>query len=177
MAAAVWSAETIAEGDDTLASWSAAFAAADDWLAPVGEVMREDVEQRFQQQRDPWGAAWAPHSPVTIKIRIREGKPGRILIKDRYLANSFHASIDRAAKTVTLASGGPAAAYAAAQQFGNPSNRMFGKHPAPLPARAMLPLRPGGQLDMPPRLADEIRQTILDAFDAALARFRGAAEE
>lgn len=172
MAVLTITAEVKAEGAATLASWAAAFAESGDWLAPVGELLREDVEQRFQQQADPWGQAWAPHSPVTTALRAREGKAGRILIKDRYLANSYHWRIDRAARAVVIASGGPAAAYAAAQQFGNPANRMFGKAPAPIPARAMLPLREGGRIEMPARLTAEIRATIQDAWEAALARYR-----
>lgn len=153
-------------------AWAQAFTQSDDWLKPLGELLREEVEQRFQTQTDPWGAAWTPHSAVTIALRLREGKPGRILLKDRYLANSFSYRVERSPRPrVIISSGGPAAPYAAAQQFGNPRNRMFGKAPAPIPARAMLPLRPGGRFDMPPRLLAEIRAELLEAIKLAAQRY------
>jgi phage gpG-like protein len=156
-------------------AWAAAFARSDDWLKALGELLREDVEQRFQTQTDPWGAAWAPHSAVTVALRNREGKPGRILIKDRYLANSFSYRIERLPHPrVIISSGGPSARYAAAQQFGNPNNKMFGRGRAPIPPRAMLPLRPSGKLDMPPRLLTEIRAELEAAIKIAMERFRAA---
>jgi phage gpG-like protein len=72
---------------------------------------------------------------------------------------------------VVIASGGPAAKYAAAQQFGNPRNRMFGKAPAPIPARPMLPLRPSGRVDLPPRLLAEIKAELMAAIKIAAQRF------
>lgn len=156
-------------------AWAAAFSRSDDWLKALGELLREDVEQRFQTQTDPWGAAWAPHSAVTVALRQREGKPGRILIKDRYLANSFGYRIERSpSPRVVIFSGGPASRYAAVQQFGNPNNRLFGKARAPIPPRAMLPLRPNGRLDMPERLKSEIRAELEAAIKTAMERFRAA---
>lgn len=169
MAAVVITARRTSQGAGVEA-WAAAFARSDEWLKPLGELLREEVEQRFQQQSDPWGAAWAPQSPTTVKLRQREGKPGRILIKDRYLANSFAWRVQRSpTPMVIIFSGGPAAAYAAAQQFGNPNNRMFGKARAPIPARAMLPIRPGGKVDIPARLLAEIRAELEAAVRAAFA--------
>lgn len=140
-------------------------------LRAVGEVMREDIEQRFQTETDPWGMAWAPLSPVTVMFRARDGQLGKILQRTRNLANSAFSSVDDARKRITVALGAP---YARVHQFGNPNNRLFGKTPAPIPARPILPLR-GRRLDFPAALRVELVETFKDAIRLALRRARGAA--
>jgi len=135
------------------------------WSGAVGEVLIEDIEQRFQTETDPWGNAWAALSPVTLKLRAALGRSGRILSITRNLANSKFSRLEGVRLVV-----GMAAKYAAAQMLGNPANKMYGKWPAPIPARAALPLRPGGRLDMPQRLLVEIKETISDAIRIAASK-------
>ena len=141
----------------------------------VGEVLREFVAQRFETQTDPWGAPWAAHSPVTVMIRRRRGTGAsmRKLVERGTLMGSFAYEVRNNGRRVVIFAGGAAAPYAAVHQRGNPNNRIYGKAPAPIPARPILPLR-GEQPDMPPALLEEIRETMLDAIRASLARSQGS---
>ena len=159
-----------AKGGSDADAWSAALNDTSPALAAVGEVLREDIEQRFQTQTDPWGAPWGPHSPVTVKLRARRGRSGKILQITRVLANSVWTRIESGKRVVV----GMAAPYAKVHQFGNPNNRLFGKGPrAPIPARPMLPLR-NGKVDLGAALREEVVGTFKDALRLALERVRQA---
>jgi phage virion morphogenesis protein len=155
------------KGGSDADAWSQALSDPSPALAAVGEVLREDVEQRFQSQTDPWGAAWAPHSPVTIALRAARGRAGRILLDTRVLANSVFARVESARRVVV----GIAAPYARVHQFGNPANRLFGGPRAPIPPRPMLPLR-NGRVDLSKAMRDEVLETWKDALHRALEQVR-----
>jgi phage gpG-like protein len=61
----------------------------------------------------------------------------------------------------TIGAGGPAAAYAMHQQFGDEDDY-------PLVARPFLPIRPDGTVDLPAALDIEVQATIRDAIDARM---------
>lgn len=156
-----------------------------DILKPVGEAIVESVQQSFVQERDPWGAPWAPLSGVTVALRMkklgiklfkksRKGRRGgltaramralpgqatgfKILVSSRDLANSVTSRVE--GRRVRVSAGGPAARYARAQQFGNPANRIFGKWPAPIPARPYMPIR-NGRVDLPAELRAEVVEMV-----------------
>lgn len=128
-------------------------------LAPIAEVLKEEVEQRFETQSDPTGRAWAPLAEKTLIARAKRTRANRILIVTGMLKNSFATAIDRQRLRVTIAPGGPAAIYAPTQQFGRGN----------IPARAMLP---DGR-SVPQRTIDEIKATVADAFKLVFARVNG----
>lgn len=170
MVAVAVDAETIVQGAG-IDAWAEAFAAPDGALRAIGEVLLEDIEQRFQAETDPWGKAWAPLSDVTIALREKAGKLGKKLQVDRLLANSkAYRVVD---KTVTVFLGGPAAAYARVHQFGNPRNKFFGKGRAPIPARPMMPVKKRGPA-IPAALMAEIKATFKDALMQVARRSRSA---
>lgn len=141
----------------------AVLAGIDSALAPMGEVMLEDLQQRFETQTDPQGRPWAPLSEKTLLARARRRRGGtRILIVSAMLRNSFQPRIQREQRRVSIGPGGPAAVYAATHQFGR----------GRIPGRPMLPVGPGG----PPRaaLVQELRATLADAVRASLARWRAS---
>lgn len=125
------------------------------WASAVGEVLVEDIEQRFQTESDPWGAAWAALSPVTLRIRAKRGRSGKILQVTRNLANSKFWRLSGQRLII-----GIGATYGMFHQLG--TSRM--------PARPMMPIRPGGRIDFPQRLLTEIRETIRDAITRAVQR-------
>jgi phage gpG-like protein len=60
---------------------------------------------------------------------------------------------------------GPAASNrAATHQFGRPDNRVFGKAPGPIPARAFLPIR-NGSADLPEAWAEEVVDVVSSFID------------
>lgn len=132
-------------------------------LAPMGEVLHEEVMQRFETQRDPQGRPWAPLSEKTLLARARRGKRGtRILIVTAMLRNSFAPRVQREQRRVSIGPSGPAAVYAATHQFGR----------GRIPQRAILPIGNAG----PPRadLVAELRATIAESLRSALARWRAS---
>jgi len=122
-------------------------------LRAIGARMRSSTLQRFNDARDPDGAAWAAMSDATKSLRRkgrRAGEPQRLLDTGR-----LRRSITFGASSNAIAFGSNLI-YAAAQQFGNPDNKMFGGKSAPIPARRYLPLSADGR-----RLApDHLRETI-----------------
>jgi phage virion morphogenesis protein len=129
-------------------------------LSPIGEVLHEEVSQRFETQTDPQGRPWTPLSEKTLIARARKTAGTKILIVTAMLKNSFAPRVQRDQRRVSIHAGGPAAAYAATHQFGRGN----------IPARPMLPVGPGG----PPSaaLVAEVRATIAESVRAALARYR-----
>lgn len=122
-------------------------------IRAIASAMRTATSRRFDAGRDPDGAAWRTLSPTTISMRRRgrgEGGPRPLLDTGR-----LRRSITFSATANTLRFG-TNVVYAAAQQFGNQHNRIFGRTPAPVPARRFLPLSVDGG-----RLAPEgLRETI-----------------
>lgn len=130
----------------------------------VAEVLREHADSCFENSRDPWGAAWPVLSDATLAERERLGKTGKILIRDGTLRLSVFGSPTTPTEGVFDAecgAGGAAAAYAMRQQFGDEGG--------PLPARAFLPVRPDGSVELPADLDAEVEGTIVDALDMAFA--------
>lgn len=102
----------------------------------IGFAISQRVASTFDDQSAPNGAAWTPLSPVTLALRRRKRAAGgeQILRDTGALANSITHESSRNSVDV-----GTNRVYAAAQQFGNPANRIFGKASAPIPARPFLP--------------------------------------
>lgn len=144
----------------------AVIAGLDASLAPLGEVLLEEVSQRFETQTDPQGRPWGrPRTPLsekTLAMRAKKSRGTRILIVTAMLRNSFAPRIQREQRRVSIGPGGPAAVYAPTHQFGR----------GRIPARPMLPVGAAG----PPRaeLVRELRATIADSLRAALARWRAS---
>ncbi len=130
-------------------------------LAPMGEVLHEELQQRFENQNDPHGNPWAPLQEKTLELRLKRGfRGGRILIVKQILRNSYVPRIAREEHRVSIGPSGAAAVYAATHQFGRGN----------IPARPMLPIGNAG----PPRadVVAELRATLADSIRAALARWR-----
>ncbi len=121
----------------------------------VAEVLREDADSCFENSRTPWGDPWADLRPATWAERERAGKMGKILIRDGVLRGSIFglpAARTPGVTTAEVGAGGPAAAYAMAQHA----------------ARAFLPIRPDGTVELPAALDVEVQATIRDAIDARM---------
>ena len=134
---------------------------AEDAAPVVAEVLREAADYCFETETDPWGEAWASLKESTLRDRERRNKVGKILFRDGTLRLSIFGSPSGSASGVTdaeVAAGGPAAAYAAAMQFGDEDQM----------GRAFLPIRPDGSVDLPAALDVEVQATIRDAIDARM---------
>lgn len=135
----------------------------DSALAPLAEVLHEEVSQRFETQTDPAGRPWTPLSERTLLARAKRGFRGtRILIVTAILRNSYVPRIAREQRRVSIGPGGAAAVYAATHQLGR----------GRIPARPVLPIGSAGP--PPPAMVAELRATVADALRASLARWRAS---
>lgn len=166
-----------------------------DAMKAIAEMLRTHVSNNFRGQHDSWGNAWAPLSGVTVYRRIahrnapagprqdprrvfnargsltrratRMLSPGgiKILIHTANLSNSIFGRSEPYGAFVLVA--GAAKRYGWVQQWGNPTNRMFGRGLAPIPARPFLPATiKGGKhtTDLPPEVLDEAKRIVLAAM-------------
>lgn len=125
----------------------------------IGVAFEQQIKLAFDDQRDPWGQAWAALSPVTV-ARRRKGS-STPLNDIGLLRQSVEYKADGEGVLVSV---GRADRPAAPHQFGNPKNRMFGKALAPLPARPMMPIDDTGVRFE----GTEYGEILLDIADAFL---------
>lgn len=128
--------------------------------ADIGGAFVELAAASFNDASDPWGGAWEPLSPVTIaRRRQASSKP---LNDFGFLRASLTHSADAGGVEVHI---GREDRPAGPHQFGAPGNRMFGKAPAPIPARPMLPIDESGvRLE-----GTDYADTLLDIAEQYLA--------
>ena len=82
------------------------------------------------------------------------------------LMESVRAVANRSSVTLSI---GKAKRPATPHQFGNSSNRMFGKALAPVPARAIFPIRPGSdRLELPGEWGEVTQDALTDLLDSAI---------
>lgn len=123
-------------------------------MQEIGEQLIESTKRRFATGTAPDGTPWVANAPSTdltylSKFRGSIGKNGRLtrsgigrvtskrplIGESRRLSSEIHYRATRNSVDV-----GSAVEYAAVQQYGNPSNRFFGRAPAPIPARPFVGL-------------------------------------
>ncbi|MCC7539230.1 MAG: phage virion morphogenesis protein [Deltaproteobacteria bacterium] len=157
-------------------------------MKAAAAAMHGEVVEAFRAQRSPFGEAWAPHSPVTLKLRGqgglfagREGGPkkrgakaaarflsgAKKLIDKGTLLSSL--SPQSTARTASVTSALP---YASVQNFGAQSNRLpnrSGGNLAPIPARPfMMAKREGGREKTV--LPDALKAEIIEMIRVELLR-------
>ena len=129
-------------------------------LPVIGETLVDKVREGFAQERDPYGTPWKPLSPVTIAMRRGSGG-ARILQDSRRLYNSISAQVRGNGVAI-----GTNVIYAATQQFGRASNRMFGRASAPIPARPFLPWKNANAApELPKDWLDDVTNILGKLFD------------
>lgn len=128
-------------------------------LDAFARVLRTRIQMGFRMSRDPWGNSWAPLNPVLT----RQGQP---LLNTRRLYGSVGVKRDGNAIKVgtNLRTPGGDHNLGAVHQFGATIEPKKGKFlrwaPAgakgfvfaqqvTIPARAFMPIRPNGQVDLP----------------------------
>lgn len=117
-------------------------------MEDVARALRNHTEDAFQDERSPFGPAWADLKPATKQRRAKSGHwPGSIL----QVTGGLAASVSSAAGA-DWASVGAAKVYAATHQFGREA----------IPARPFLPVDAAGNL--PDTLRTEILAILTDAL-------------
>lgn len=147
---AVIRSAVVATGDE----WSEALEQGlDDGLDQAAEAVISFAKEVIDARRDPWGSAYEPLSATTLKLYATEDlRPGDAL-RDSLAAKR------PTTRNFTISARGNPSRYAYIQQFGNPNNHLFNNEkPAPIPARAILPIRESGIVELP----DELRERVLE---------------
>lgn len=111
----------------------------------------QEVRQTYRDESSPWGSPWPQHSPVTLAARRRRGQSSVQKLID---TGKLYASIERQSdsKSATVSAG----EWAEVHQFGNPSNRAWGRGTAPIPARPSFPIRAGNKVDLTQEWIDRV---------------------
>lgn len=134
-------------------------------LRQAAGVVRDGAQASLTASADPWGAAFPPLSPVTLRLYATIGDPRGSI------GPTLRATYDEAGKRGVVRPSGRANRFAFFKQFGSPNNRMFdNENLAPIPARPFLPIRDGGAVDLPPETAAAVHAALRDGIAAALAR-------
>lgn len=128
--------------------------------AAAGHVQQE-AQAALQRNVDPWGNAFAPNTPTTLHFYATVGDPRGSI------TGSLRVTVEDDGKRGVVRAGGRARRYARVKQYGNPNNRMFDNAKlAPILARAFLPIRESGAVDIPPAMS----AAILAALEQGIAR-------
>ncbi len=146
-------------------------------MQSCSEAIKEFVDRRWDLQQDPWGRPWRPLSPryLAYRIRLASGQARRQRLPARavgaggitillFAGDLRRGWVPRFGPTwASIESTGPATKYARRHQFGGE-----GPPGVFIAARPMIPVRPGGSIDTPQELQDEITATIRDAIGQGL---------
>lgn len=130
----------------------------------VGERAADLTRERFRSQTAPDGAAWAPLRPATLGLRARRGSFGvGVLFDSGAMFRSIRS--DAPAEWEATVEVGADGSFARVHQFGNPTNRMFGRALAPIPARPFVPQTGDLPAAYIPPLLEPIEKAIERALD------------
>lgn len=117
------------------------------WEA-MGQETLDQIDDSFNTQASPFGRRWAPHALTTVRIHGSH----RLLQLSGRLRARIRASVDREGLTIEVKS-----PYAGVHQWGNPSNKVFGRGRGPIPARPFMPIT-----------EDEISTDLLQKFNTLI---------
>ena len=151
------------------------------------KVVRDAAETALANRVTPWGEAFAPLSPTTIRLSageqevgyMRTGRDGAERFVDTSITRKGKVGIEQREKPSGLAPSSVVKVKGSARvnrvayihQFGNPRNRMFDNaNPAPIPARPILPLRSPTVVDLPPEMSAAILAAIQGGISQAFER-------
>jgi len=118
-------------------------------LDAIGQLIASSVRGNIASGTDYTGSPFVGLSETTLDRRRKAGKDAKPLRDTGRLMNSITHRVNGDSVAVFTD-----VVYAAAQQFGNPGNRMFGKAAAPIPARPFFPIRAGHADLQPDVIAD-----------------------
>ena len=130
-------------------------------MEDVARALRNHTEDAFDNERSPFGPAWADLKPATKQRRAKSGHwPGPILQITGQLAGSISSAAGADWASVGVGKAGGGEGYGAIHQFGGLSSMAPG--PAAIPARPFLPVDAAGNL--PDTLRSEILAILTDAL-------------
>lgn len=122
----------------------------------IGNMIRNIIEESFENQADPWGTKWKPLKPQTI--RAKKGK-GKILRAKGNLEDKWHITATPTSVEVSNNSTSPNGYhYGIVHQWGSKRKN--------IPARPFLPLEDDGSIMG--ALKDDIEDVVTKRLQEAL---------
>lgn len=122
-------------------------------LNAIGQEFASKTLLGFRDSRSPWGEAWAPLQPSTLRQRRKKGKGAKPLLDTTQLEGSHTYKVS--GDTVEI---GGNVEYASYQQFGTKRG---------IPARPFLPIRYPDRVDLPADWEADALALIDDMIEAA----------
>ena len=130
-------------------------------MAAIGNLLVDQTEQRFKEDKSPEGVAWAPRSAHTLKAYERRAKKpggqqswGGVLHYSGQLSQNIFSS-----HGADFASVGSAEPYAAMMQFGGKKST-FANLWGDIPARPFLGLSDANRTDLVDLIADYLTAAL-----------------
>lgn len=113
-------------------------------MTQLGEILKNSIEDSFENETSPFGERWKPLSKNTLKNKLKKGESERILRREGNLADRWLLKTTNKKASVSNNASYKGFAYGLAHQFGaNGAGR--GKN-IKIPARVFLPVDKNGKL-------------------------------
>lgn len=126
-------------------------------MSTIGGMVRNVIEDSFEQERSPWGEKWEALKPKTAKQKQRKNKSRLILRNSGSLADRW--SVTATSSSVEVSSNAKSNkgyVYGAVHQWGSKK----------VVARKFLPIKENGDLEE--KLSGKIEEYLADKVDEAL---------
>lgn len=127
-------------------------------LSTIGEMVKNEIEESFDNEKSPFGGNWKPLKESTKKQKHKRGKSSKILRSDGNLADNWVTKSSKNKVTISNNASANGFPYGLSHQFGS-SKRNIPKRPF-LPINSSNNLESGLVGDIMDFLEDEITQVL-----------------
>jgi len=131
-------------------------------MRTLGNILRNETEDSFENESSPFGQKWQALKPSTIRQKQKLGKSSNILRSDGNLADKWIVKADDKRATVSNNTNKNGFAYGLVHQFG--TNKAGRSKSVKIPARPFLPVDRGGRL--PSRTEEVIKRIVINFVES-----------
>ena len=131
-------------------------------MRTLGNILRNETEDSFENESSPLGQKWQALKPSTIRQKQKLGKSSNILRSDGNLADKWIVKADDKRATVSNNTNKNGFAYGLVHQFG--TNKAGRSKSVKIPARPFLPVNRGGKL--PSRTKEVVKRIVINFVDS-----------
>ncbi|MGG7074554.1 phage virion morphogenesis protein [Campylobacter sp. 9BO] len=113
-------------------------------MRQIGETLKNEIEQSFDDEKSPFGQKWQALKPSTLNIKAKKGKSEKILRSSGDLADKWLIKSNNNESKIFNNSNVKGFAYGLTHQFG--TTKAGRSHNVKIPARPFLPVDKSGNL-------------------------------
>lgn len=125
-------------------------------LTTIGEMVKNEIEESFDNQKSPFGEKWKPLKESTKKQKAKKGKSSLILRAEGNLADNWVTTATSNKATISNNSSSDGFPYGLSHQFGSSKRN--------IPPRPFLPIGDDGIFE------ENLKDDILDFLDDELGK-------